>query len=105
MYAMLLGPKAMNILTFDSIMCTNLIGATLIAAAEQVEYRHDTRPFLFPPFWTARAALQMQHVSLLAVLSHAHLHVLSDGSLAQASLADSVAVLGLHPIQLLSHGP
>ena len=26
--------------------CSDLIGAALLAAAEQVEYRHDTRPFL-----------------------------------------------------------
>ena len=26
--------------------CSDLIGAVLLAAAEQVEYRHDTRPFL-----------------------------------------------------------
>ena len=26
--------------------CSDLIGAALLAAAEQDEYRHDTRPFL-----------------------------------------------------------
>ena len=30
----------------NRMTCTNLIGAALLAAAEQVVYRHDTRPFL-----------------------------------------------------------
>ena len=28
------------------ITCNNLIGAALLTAAEQIAYRHDTRPFL-----------------------------------------------------------
>ena len=31
---------------FVAMTCSDLIGAALLAAAEQVEYRHDTRPFL-----------------------------------------------------------
>ena len=33
-------------ITYFKITCSTLIGAALLTAAEQLAYRHDTRPFL-----------------------------------------------------------
>ena len=43
-HAGLYGARGTEVCNF--ITCTNLIGAALLAAAEQVAYTHDTRPFL-----------------------------------------------------------
>ena len=57
-----------------AMTCSDLIGAALLAAAEQVEYRHDTRPVLLVKGLARQTTfLQQPTALLLKLMFHAQL--------------------------------